>query len=216
MEKLVTDLFCNFLSLSWRFPLERSCVTVYVRSDNSLMPEIETERLRLRMFRPDDLDDLARLFSDSDVLRYVGDGKPVNREESDKALKSIIEHWTTHGFGRWAVIDKNTQEFVGFGGLRSLLGTPEVVYHLASAHWGKGLATELTRASLRFGFETHQFERIVAITKPPNAGSIHVMEKIGMHYEKRARYYDMDVVQYEIRREEFNWDDSVYVLKQET
>ncbi len=65
------------------------------------MPVIETDRLLLRMFRPDDLDELARLFSDPDVLRYVGDGKPVNREETDKALKSIIKHWTTHGFGRW-------------------------------------------------------------------------------------------------------------------
>ena len=214
MEKLVTDLFCNFLSLSWRFPLERSCVTVHVRSDNSLMPEIETERLRLRMFRPDNLDELARLFSDSDVLRYVGDGKPVNREETDKALKSIIEHWTSHGFGRWAVIDKNTQEFVGFGGLRSLLGTPEVVYHLAKAHWGKGVATELARASLRFGFEEHRFERVVAIAKPGNTGSIHVMEKIGMLYEMHTSYYDIDVIQYAITRDCFQPCGMTYLLKQ--
>jgi ribosomal-protein-alanine N-acetyltransferase len=173
------------------------------------MPSIETKRLLLRMFDPEDLDELARLFRDPLVMKYVGDGQPVSRE-------SIIRHWQTHGFGRWAAVDLQTQEFIGFGGLRSLFGTPEVVYHLASAHWGKGLATELARASLRFGFETHQFERIVAITKPPNAASIHVMEKLGMHYEKHARYYDIDVVQYAISREEFKWDGSEYSLKQET
>ena len=168
------------------------------------MPAIETQRLLLRMFRPEDLDELARLFSDPQVMKYVGDGQPVNREEADKALQSIIRHWQTHGFGRWCVVDKQTREFIGFGGLRSLFGTAEVVYHLAPAHWGKGLATELGRASLRFGFEERQFDRIVAIAKPLNAASIHVMEKLGMHYEKHTNYYDIDVVQYAISREEFS------------
>ena len=180
------------------------------------MPAIETERLLMRMFGPDDLDELARLFSDPQVMKYVGDGLPVSREETQRALESIIRHWQTHGFGRWAVVDKQTHEFLGFGGLRSLFGTPEVVYHLATAHWGKGLATELARASLRFGFEFRGFERIVAITKPPNAGSIHVMEKLGMHYEQHTRYYEMDVVEYAISREEFRWDGSGYELSLET
>ena len=176
------------------------------------MARIETERLLLRIFRPDDLDDLARLFSDPEVLRYVGDGKPASREESDRALQSIIKHWQTHGFGRWAVFDKRTQKFIGFGGLRSLFGTPEVVYHLAKANWGKGFATELGRAALRFGFEARGFERIVAIAKPENAASIHVMDKLGMRFEKNASYYDIDVVQYEIKREDFTPDDSTFKI----
>jgi ribosomal-protein-alanine N-acetyltransferase len=176
------------------------------------MPAIETQRLLLRMFRPEDLDELARMFSDPDVIRYVGDGQPVNREGADKALQSIIKHWQTHGFGRWAAVDKQTKEFVGFGGLRSLFGTPEVVYHLATAHWGKGLATELGRASLRFGFEDRQFDRIVAIAKPLNTASVHVMEKLGMHFEKDARYYDIDVVEYAIGRAEFEPGEMEYRL----
>ena len=167
------------------------------------MPSIETDRLLLRMIRADDLDHLAALLSDPEVVKYVGDGKPTGREEAGRALESIIRHWQTHGFGRWAVIDKQSGEFIGFGGLRSLFGTPEVVYHLAKAHWGKGFATELARASLRFGFDERGHDRIVAITKPPNAASIHVMDKLGMHFEKNARYYEIDVVQYEIRRDEF-------------
>ncbi len=177
------------------------------------MPDIETERLLLRMFCPEDLDELATLFRDPEVMRYVGEGQPVNRDEADKAVQSIIRHWQTHGFGRWAAVDRETRRFIGFGGLRSLFGTPEVVYHLATAHWGKGLATELARASLRFGFEDRKFERIVAIAKPLNAASIHVMEKLGMSYEKHASYYGIDVVQYGINREEFKGDGSAYMLK---
>ena len=164
---------------------------------------IETDRLRLRMFQPEDLNDLAAMLADADVMRYGEDGQPKDRAVAEKALNSIIAHWQRHGFGRWAVEEKTSGEFVGFGGLRSLFGTPEVVYHLAKAQWGNGFATELGRASLSDGFDVHRFARIVAIAKPENAASIHVMEKIGMHFEMRTSYYDMEVVQYGITPEEF-------------
>jgi ribosomal-protein-alanine N-acetyltransferase len=167
------------------------------------MPSVETARLSLRQFRPDDLDVFAALLSDKDVVRYVGNGLPVTREEAENALHSIIRHWNEHRFGRWAVIDKESGRFVGYGGLRSLLGTPEVVYHLAKEYWGRGLATELANASLRFGFDEHPFERIVAIAKPENLASVHVMEKAGMQYDQHTNYYDIDVIQYQILRHEF-------------
>jgi RimJ/RimL family protein N-acetyltransferase len=171
---------------------------------------IETERLRLRMLCDDDLDNLATLFADPDVMRYVGDGKPVDRTGAERALASIVAHWQRHRFGRWAVEDKVSREFLGFGGLRSLFGTPEVVYHFAKRNWGKGFATEMARASLQYGFDVHSFARIVAIAKPLNAASIHVMEKIGMHFEMRTSYYNIEVVQYTIAREEFKPDNSPY------
>ena len=176
------------------------------------MPSIETERLLLRMIRADDLDDLASLLSDPDVVKYVGDGHPASREEAARALESIIKHWDTHGFGRWAVTDKSSGEFIGFGGLRSLYGTPEIVYHLAKAYWGKGYASEMARAALRFGFQERGFERIVAIIKPQNTASIRVIDRAGLRFEKRARYYEIDVVQYEITREEFKPDGAGFKL----
>ena len=176
------------------------------------MPSIETERLRLRIVCPEDLDDLANLFADPDVVKYVGDGKPASREAAANAVESMIAHWQKHGFGRWIAVDKSNGAFIGFGGLRSLFGTPEVVYHLTKKNWGKGFATELARAALRFGFEERRFPRIVAITKPPNTASIHVMEKLGMHFEKHAEYYGIDVVQHSIERDAFQWDESSYTL----
>ena len=167
------------------------------------MASVETPRLLLRLFRPDDIDYLAGLLADPEVVRYVGNGLPVGRAEAEAALQSIMRHWNEHGFGRWAVIDKETHNFAGFGGLRSLMGTPEVVYHFSKYYWGRGLATELARASLKFGFGEHPFERIVAIAKPDNTASIHVLEKIGMQYEMHTRYYNLDVVQYQISRAQF-------------
>lgn len=177
------------------------------------MAMIETLRLRLRMFRPDDLDDLyEKVFSDPEIFRYVGNGMVATHAETETALLSIIAHWQKHGFGRWAAIEKESNRMIGFGGLRSLFGTPELVYHFAKPHWGKGLATELARAALRYGFEEHRFERIVAIAKPANVASAHVMEKVGMRFEKLAQYYDIDVVQYEILRHEFAPNDETYIF----
>lgn len=183
----------------------------------ALSPSIETDRLRLRLFHPQDLDELASMFSDPQVMRYVADGKPAGRDVAEKALTSVIDHWRRHGFGRWAAEDKETRQFVGFGGLRSLFGMPEVVYHFSPAYWGKGLATELGRASLRYGFEEHRFEKIVAIAKPENAASIRVMEKLGMRYEMNTSYYDIDVVQYTLAREEYKpTADAAYILGRHT
>lgn len=165
---------------------------------------IETERMRLRMFRDSDLDGLAELFADPDVMRYVGNGQPCDRAEAKKALDSIVAHWERHAFGRWAVEDKQTGEFIGYGGLRSLFGTPEVVYHLARRHWGKGLATEMARASLEFGFQQRNFDWIVAVAKPANAASIQVMKKLGMHFEMETSYYGIEVVQYAISAQEYH------------
>ncbi len=169
--------------------------------DNEVV--IETDRLRLRMIRQSDLDDLAALFADPDVMRYVGDGRPSDREEAQKALDSIRAHWHREGFGRWAIEDKQSHEFIGYGGLRSLFGTPEVVYHLVKRYWGQGFATEVGRAALKFGFQVKGFERIVAIAKPGNAASIHVMDKLGMHFQMRTSYYGIEVVQYEITAADF-------------
>lgn len=179
------------------------------------MPSIETARLLLRMFRLDDLDNLATLLADADVVRYVGNGLPIPRAESENALHSILRHWNDHGFGRWAITEKESGGFIGFGGLRSLLGTPEVVYHFAKAYWRRGLATEMARASLRFGFDEHQFDHIVAVAKPDNAASIHVMEKVGMKYEMHTAYYNINVIQYRLARSEFTIDNSPYILQPE-
>lgn len=179
------------------------------------MPTVETERLRLKMFTPSYFEALYRLLSDPEVVKYVGNRQPVPRAETEKALASFGKHWDRYGFGRWAIIEKGTEEFVGFGGLRMLFEKPEIVYHLAKPFWGLGLATEMARAVLRYGFEEHDFEKIVAIAMPENKASIRVMEKIGMDYEGPANYYDIDVVEYAIFRENFRVDDSFYLLDED-
>ncbi len=160
------------------------------------MPEIETDRLLLRQFKMDDLDALAKLFADPEVVKYLGSGEPASRAETETALRSIIAHWERHGFGRWAAVYKPTGGLIGYGGLRSFHGEPELVYLLGQSYWRRGLATEMALASLNFGFEQLRFERIIAMAKTQNVRSHRVLEKAGMRFERAANIYGMDVVCY--------------------
>ena len=153
------------------------------------------------MFAPTDVDDLSCIFSDPDVIRHLGTGLPVPRVETEKALSGIIRHWDRHGFGRWAAVFKQTGKLIGYGGLRSFQETPELVYLLAKPYWGIGLATEMARAALRYGFVEQQFKQIVAMTKLANHASQRVLKKVGMSFEKYATIFEMDVACYALSRD---------------
>ena len=173
---------------------------------------IETERLRLRPFVSEDFDDLFDLFSDPAVMTYLHPARPLETYEVRVALDSMIRHWERHGFGRCALILKETGKMIGFGGLRSLDGVPEVVYALARRYWNKGLATESAKASLRFGFEQFGFEKIVAITKPDNLVSRHILAKIGLLYQCDTVFYGHHLSYYEIGKNQLRMDNSYYCL----
>lgn len=153
------------------------------------MIELETDRLRLRQFTGDDLDDLARIFANPAVTRFIGvAGETASRKETELALDSMIAHWKKTGFGRWAVVHKEAGKLIGYGGLRSFGDTAELVYLLDQPYWGKGLATELALACLRFGFIRFPFEKIVGLTKPENLRSRRVLEKVGMHCDREVEF----------------------------
>jgi ribosomal-protein-alanine N-acetyltransferase len=164
------------------------------------MDAIETKRLQLRHFEPDDLDELAQIFSDPLVLKYLQPGKAATRAETNTALLSMIRHWQRYGYGRWAVIHRATQKLIGYGGLRCFDGTPELVYLLARDFWNCGLATELARGCLEYGFLRHRFERIIAVARPDNLASRRVMEKVGFQYERNAKFFNIEVAFHSITR----------------
>jgi len=167
---------------------------------------IETPRLILRLFSPNDLDELAAINADPIGMRYIGNGQPQSREQTQIRLNAILEHYEQHGFGLFAMAYKTSDEFVGFCGLQHLDNTSEIEvgYRLARRFWGMGLATEAARASLHYGFEQLGLKRIVAVIQPPNGPSKSVAKKIGMKHVKNAHFYNTDVEYYAITREEFD------------
>lgn len=163
------------------------------------MKEIETARLYLRQFTSKDIDDLYAIYSNSEVMKYITQGIR-NREETAADLFDIIADWEKHGFGLWAIVDPETNRLIGDGGLRFLDNTSEVEvgYLLAKAYWGKGLATEIAAASIKYGFEVLQLDKIVAVADPKNIASRRVMEKVGMKYQHNIDCGDRELVYYAI------------------
>lgn len=166
------------------------------------MPEIETSRLRLRMFTPDDLDALSHITGDAEVMKYLGTSGPRTREKTSNTIDAILRHWNQHGFGIWALDHLADRRLIGWCGLQMLEKTPEVevAYLLAQAYWNQGLASEAASAAIEYGLNELKLDRIVAIARPENVGSYRVMEKVGMRYERDAHFYNVDVVYYAIER----------------
>ncbi|MEH1864899.1 MAG: GNAT family N-acetyltransferase [Nostoc sp.] len=176
------------------------------------MPEIETARLRLRDFNLNDFDDLFRLYSDTEVMKYLS---PRTREQTQLSLSKHIQQWQQHTFGMWAVIHKETDKMIGRCGLNFLENTPEVElgYVFDKSYWNMGIATEASFATLKFGFWEVKLDQIVAIADPENIASVRVIQKLGMKYEKNAWHYGQNVVYYAISRTKWQSDDSLYILK---
>ncbi len=182
------------------------------------MPTIDTARLRLRPFSPNDAPAYhTAILSDPDVMRYLPGREPLPVEQTAANLDRIREHWEQRNYGLWAVIHRANDRLIGHCGLHMLPeGTAvEVVYALARAYWGQGLAAEAAHASLRYGFETLGLDRIIAVAVPANTASLRVMEKIGMAYQGIIPAYGTELPCYALARAAFRPGGAPYVLRDE-
>jgi ribosomal-protein-alanine N-acetyltransferase len=174
--------------------------------------ELETARLRLRMFRADDLGALSAITRDAEVMRYIGAGHPLTREETEFNMMRIIKAFRRRGFGRWAVVKKDGGALAGYCGLsfgHEEVGV-ELAYLFARKEWGRGLATEAASACLRYGFERLGLDSVAALTRHENTRSRRVMEQLNMRYLRCGHYYGYSCVCYSITRDEWQPDGSMY------
>jgi RimJ/RimL family protein N-acetyltransferase len=148
---------------------------------------VETDRLVLRRFTRDDLELIVELDSDPQVKRYIDNGAPVDRND----LATTLEWWLGYydrfaGYGFWAAIEKSTGRFLGWFHLRPGDGAgpqePELGYRLRRQAWGRGYATEGSKALVDKAFAEIGVERVYATTMAVNMASRRVMEKAGLRY----------------------------------
>lgn len=180
------------------------------------MPIIETERLLLRNYTPGDAEDLHRVISNPDVLRYIDPRREVTLDYVKETIPKLNQRWADKGFGEMAIILKEEGDLIGYCGFKNLDNTDEIeiLYGLEKKYWNKGIVTEAAKACLRYFFEQTQFDRLVAVAMPENTGSWRVMEKTGMEFERRDRFYDLDVVYYSLQRKNYRPDGGSYLLRQ--
>lgn len=181
----------------------------------SNFPLIETERLRLRMLKPDDAEGVHSIWSDPEVMKFIPFVLFRTPEEVQKFIPLALQRWEERGFGIFGVTEKKTGKLIGYCGLQYLDGTPEVemYYGFSKDFWDQGFATETARAVLRFAFEEKNMESIAGITLPENTASRKVLEKIGMKKHKENRkFYDTECVYYTASKDEFSPDGMTYSL----
>jgi RimJ/RimL family protein N-acetyltransferase len=149
-------------------------------------PRLQTERLLLRPHRVEDFDDLARLWGDPEVTRWIG-GRPSTAEESWSRLLRYQGLWPALGFGYFAVLDRGSGAFLGDAGLAdfhrditpSLHGMAEAGWVLGPGAWGRGIATEAVGAVLGWYRATASARPVACILAPENLASHRVALKCG-------------------------------------
>ena len=154
---------------------------------------IETDRLILRPFTLDDIEDVLAFGSHPEVNRYTGDDSIDTKEA---ARNVIVNTWFSdyekYGYGRLATIYKADSKLIGFSGLKYLpeFDETDLGYRYLPEYWGKGIATEASIALLDYGFNVLKLKKIIGTTLPDNVASSRVLEKVGMKLIRQEPYGD--------------------------
>jgi [ribosomal protein S5]-alanine N-acetyltransferase len=146
---------------------------------------LETPRLVLREMSPDDLDFVAAMLADPEVMRYYP--KCYSRDEAQVWIERQMRRYARHGHGLWLAVDKATGEPVGQVGLliQQVRGVmeKEVAYLIHRPFWRRGFATEAGRAARDYAFEVLSRQRVIALIRPENVSSIGVARKLRLQEE---------------------------------
>jgi len=171
---------------------------------------LETERLILREVLPTDIDGFFKLDGDPEVLRYLGI-KPVNdKTQVIDTINKIRQQYLDNGIGRWAMVEKETNNFIGWTGLKlekiktnNHVNYYDLGYRLLRKYWGKGFATESAIASLQYGFEKLGIQEVYAAANCENIGSNNILKKVGLNFIEtfdlegvKHNWYSMDAAAY--------------------
>ena len=155
---------------------------------------IETERLLLRLPRPEDGPGLLDAFADPEATRYIGDGSTTDLAGSEEAVSRWLERWDAWGIGMFVVERREDGRVLGRAGF--LRWDPEtweiggseteIGWALAREHWGQGYATEAALALRDWAIAERGLTRLISLIQPGNVPSVRVAEKIGEKLEREV------------------------------
>jgi len=173
------------------------------QSHKLIVKILETSRLTLREFSPDDASPLALVLSDPETMRFYP--APFDRAGVEEWIARNIRRYAEDGHGLWAMVLKSSGELIGDCGLTVQVvdGAREVEigYHVRSNLWGRGLATEAAQACRDVGFARLSVDRLISLIRPENVPSRRVAEKSGMTVWKEVKWKGLVHVVYAVRRD---------------
>ncbi len=154
---------------------------------------LETDRLVLRLISTDDAEFFLRLLNEPSFLRFIGDKKVRSLPDArDYILNGPIQSYRRFGFGLYLVELRNTSVPIGICGLlkRDTLDDVDIGFAFLPEFWAQGYGFESARAIMNHGRDQMGLQRILAITNPDNVGSIALLEKLGLKYERLMKLTD--------------------------
>lgn len=151
-----------------------------------------TPRLDVRRLTADDLDAMHAVYGDAAAMRWVADGRGLDRDGCRRWIEKTLDNYRVRGYGMSALALPATGVVVGFCGLVHPDGQqlPEIKYALRRKFWGRGLASEAARGMLGYGARVFGLREVIATTDPDNAASHRVLEKAGMRAAETRRNDD--------------------------
>jgi len=155
---------------------------------------IETDRLIIRELEVFDAEGIFDMDSNIDVHEFLGN-KPIKTiDEAHKIIDIIRKQYISNGIGRWAIIDKKTDDFIGWTGLkyeeglRTEFNYYDLGYRLRKKYWGNGIASETAIESLKYGFEKLNLKEIGAAADINHIASNRILKKIGLKFIETFNY----------------------------
>lgn len=174
---------------------------------------LETERLVLRELEETDVEGMLELDSNADVHTYLGNNPIKTKEQAEENILFIRKQYKERGIGRFAVIEKSSNSFMGWSGLKLYQGEKEelngfsnfidIGYRLIPKYWGKGYASEAAFACLDFGFKQMNYDCIYGAADTKNRSSNKILQKIGLHFVNNFNYKDIKVNWYQLNKSEY-------------
>ena len=165
---------------------------------------LETERLSLRRFRPDDVDAIFAIIGDDIAMQYYP--KTFNRSDAVQWIERNLRRYREHGYGLFAVTLKNRSGVIGDCGVirqevegETLL---EVGYHLRRDQWGHGYATEAAGACMELAFREFGAAKVISLIRPENVPSRRVAERNKMEVERQVTHAGLPHLVYAMKRED--------------
>ncbi|PBJ14589.1 GNAT family N-acetyltransferase [Flavobacterium sp. ACN6] len=172
---------------------------------------IETERLILRELALSDAEGMFELDSNPNVHLFLGNNPVKHIEESIDMIQNIQKQYKDFGIGRWAVVLKETNEFIGWSGIKYITNEInnhknfyELGYRFIEKHWGKGYASESGKAFVDYAFKDMKVEALYAYADAGNENSRKILEKLGFHFVNSFEYEGEIEVWYELKNPNSN------------
>ena len=152
---------------------------------------LETERLILRPFTMDDVDGVLEFSSNPETQKFTGDVMRTTKAEVENIIQNVwFSDYKKYGYGRFAVVHKQDNKVIGFSGIKYLpeMDATDLGYRFLPQYWGKGIATESCVPILKYAFQVHNLNEVIAFVEPENPASSAVLKKLGFSFKKSAPY----------------------------